>query len=131
MKRKSLEQLGALQRAVVEIVWELGEASVHDVLARMPRGRKPAYTTILTVMQKLEKAGWLAHRQQGRSYVYFPAVSRADAGSRSLRATLRQLFKGDIRAFMQQLIAEDSLSQADLVELRRMIDRKRKEKQDA
>ena len=56
----SLDDLGALQRAVMEIVWELGEATVNQVRDKLGRRKPLAYTTVLTVMQKLDKVG-LAH----------------------------------------------------------------------
>lgn len=128
MNRKSVDRLGKLQREVMEIVWKAGEASVHSVIERMPRRKKPAYTTILTVMQNLESAGWLTHRQEGRSYVYQPTVSREDLAWGSIRQSVRNLFKGDVRAFVQHLIQEETLSDDDLTELRKLIDRRRKEK---
>ena len=69
MSSHSIDSLGELQRAVIEVVWELGEASVHDVRRQLAGRRKLAYTTILTVMQKLEKAGWLDHRSEGNRYI--------------------------------------------------------------
>jgi len=58
MDNNSIDSLGELQRAVMEAIWEMGEASVHDVREVLARRKKLAYTTVLTVMQKLEKAGW-------------------------------------------------------------------------
>ncbi len=128
MGKASLDDLGELQRAVLEIVWERGEASVHDVLERLGRKRKLAYTTILTVLQKLEKAGWLEHRSEGKSYVYTPIVSREQAGAGSVRGLLKRVFEGDAVAMFQHLIRESDLSDEELKELRRMIEEKRKER---
>lgn len=128
MMGKSVEKLGSLQRQVMEIVWEMGEASVHQVIERMPRTKKPAYTTVLTVMQNLEKSNWLKHRQDGRSYVYQPVVTRDQLEWRSIRQSVKSLFKGNVGAFMQHLIQEESLSDEDLAELRQMIDKRRKER---
>ncbi|MFA6243178.1 MAG: BlaI/MecI/CopY family transcriptional regulator [Candidatus Hydrogenedentales bacterium] len=128
MSGKSVDQLGSLQRVVMEIVWGLGEASVHQVIERMPRDKNPAYTTILTVMQNLEKSGWLKHRQDGRSYIYQPVVTRDQLEWRSIRQSVKSLFKGDVGAFMQHLICEEDLSDKDLAELRQMIDKRRKER---
>ncbi len=128
MGNASFENLGELQRKVLEIVWERGEASVHDVLRVLGRRRKLAYTTVLTVMQKLEKAGWLAHRSEGKSYIYRPAVSREQAGAGSVRRFLAHVFEGDAVAMFQHLIRESDLSDEDLRELRRMIEEKRKER---
>ncbi len=128
MGKASLDNLGELQRAVLEIVWERGEASVHDVLRQLDRRKKLAYTTALTVLQKLEKAGWLEHRSEGKSYVYTPAVSREQAGAGSVRGFLSRVFEGDAVAMFQHLIRESDLSDEELRELRRMIDEKRKER---
>lgn len=128
MGKASLDDLGKLQRAVLEIVWERGEATVHDVLRQLDRRKKLAYTTALTVLQKLEKAGWLEHRSEGKSYVYTPAVSREQAGAGSVRGFLKRVFEGDAVAMFQHLIRESDLSDEELSELRRMIDEKRKER---
>ncbi len=128
MDRQSLDSLGELQRAVMEVVWRRGEASVHDVLNELSRRKKLAYTTVLTVMQKLEKAGWLEHRNEGKSYIYTPTASREEAGAGSVRGFLKRVFEGDAVAMFQHLIRESDLSDEELSELRALIDEKRKER---
>ena len=81
-------------------------------------------------MQKLEKGGWLTHRAEGRSYVYQPTRSRAQAGSSSLRQLIDGVFRGDPLLLFRQLIDEPDLSVEDLDTVRRMIDRRRKERRD-
>ncbi|MHC4240169.1 MAG: BlaI/MecI/CopY family transcriptional regulator [Planctomycetota bacterium] len=117
MSRKSLDDLGRLQRAVIETVWELGEASVHEV----------RQNTVLTAMQKLEQAGWLRHRNEGKSYVYLPTRTREEAGARSAHKFIERIFDGDAVLMFQHLIRESKLSDNELTELRKMIDKKRKE----
>jgi BlaI family penicillinase repressor len=129
MERKSWDDLGELQRTVLETVWELGEAGVHQVRDRLNRKKKKlAYTTVLSAMQKLEKAGWLEHRAEGKSYVYVPTASREEAGAGSVRGFLKRVFEGNAVAMFQHLIRESDLSDAELSELRAMIDEKRKER---
>jgi len=128
MGQKSFDNLGSLQRAVLEIVWQLGQASVHQVRDRLSRKRTLAYTTVLTAMQKLEKAGWLRHRTEGKSYVYLPTRSREQAGASSVRKFMERIFDGDALLMFQHLIRESNLSDQDLQELRKIIDQKRKER---
>ena len=128
MRVKLLDDLGELQRAVIEVVWELGEASVHQVREKLGRKKKPAYTTILTAMQKLEKAGWLRHRAEGKVYVYAPTRTREEAGARSVRKFMDRIFDGDALLMFQHLMRQDNLTDAELGELRQMIDDKRKER---
>jgi len=127
MNRHSLDHLGELQRAAIEVVWELGEASVHDVRNRLDQKKTLAYTTVLTVLQKLERAGWLEHRNEGKSYVYIPVRSRDEADAGSVKRFLKGVFDDDALAMFHHLIRQSDLSEADLKELRRMIDEKRRE----
>lgn len=81
MNRKSLDDFGELQRAVIEAVWESGEATVRQVWKRLCREKELAYTTVLTAMQRLERDGWLKHRVEGKTHVYLPTRTRAQAGT--------------------------------------------------
>ena len=127
MAKKSLDDLGELQRAVIEIVWDLGQASVHDVREQLSRKKKLAYTTVLTSLQKLEKAGWLRHKARGKSYVYLPTRTREQAGAKSVRRFVDRMFGGDAVLMFQHLVRENNMSEEELGELRKTIDRKRKE----
>jgi BlaI family penicillinase repressor len=127
MKKKSLGDLGELQRAVIEIIWELGRANVHQVRERLASSKTLAYTTVLTTLQKLEKAGWLTHKAEGRSYVYLPTGTRDQAGAGSLRKFIKHVFDGDAMLMFQHLIRETNLKDDELREIREMINSKRKE----
>ena len=125
-EEKLLDDLGELQRAVMEQVWALGEASVHQVRKKLSKKKKLAYTTILTALQKLEKAGWLEHRNEGKTYVYLPTRTREEAGAKSVRKFMERMFDGDALLMFQHLMRQSRLSDDELMELRKMIDEKRK-----
>jgi len=126
MGRGSIDALGELQKQVMETVWGMGEATVSQVRDALDRKPPPAYTTVLSVMQKLEKAGWLMHRSEGRTYVYSPTRSRDEAGASTLRTFIDRVFCGDPLLMFQHLLNDEDLSPEELAELRKMIDRKRK-----
>ncbi len=127
MSRKLLDDLGDLQRAVIEQIWELGEATVHEVRKRLCLKKELAYTTVLTTMQKLEKAGWLRHRTDGKTYIYIPTRTREEAGGKSLQKFMDRMFDGNTLLMFQHLMRQNELSDTELKELRKMIDEKRKE----
>ena len=128
MGKKSLDHFGELQRAVIEVVWELGEASVRQVWKRLCRKKELAYTTILTSMQRLERAGWLKHRVEGKKNVYLPTRTRAQAGVKSVRKFVQGMFNGNALLLFRQLVEEGELSDEELQELQKLINKKRKEK---
>ena len=132
MDEETLDGLGELQRAVLEAVWGLREATVQQVRDRLAEteqgGRELVYTTVLSVMQKLEKAGWLDHRAEGRVYYYRPTRSRDQADSSTARALVRRVFGGDPLRLFQHLIDDTDLSDRDLAALRKLVDQKRSER---
>ncbi len=123
---KSFTDLGRLQREVMAVVWEFGEATVHQVRTRLGRRRPRAYTTVLSAMQKLEKAGWLKHRTEGRTYVYRPSRSWESESKVSLRRLLHLVFRGDRRLLLQQLL-DAELTSEELAELHALVRRRRRE----
>jgi predicted transcriptional regulator len=125
-----LDQLGELQRAVLEALWDAEEAGVQDLVDRLAPERALAYTTVLTTLQNREMAGWVTHERNGRAYLYKPTRSRRQAGATSLRAFIKRAFAGDPGLLFQTLIEDERLSKGDLARLRAMIDAKRKEARD-
>ncbi len=123
---RRLDELGSLQQAVMESLWTQDEATVEQVRAVL--GGNPAYTTVLSVLQKLEKADWVGHRTQGRAYVYSAARSREQAGASALWKFVDGVFRGDPLLLFENLIDGDRLGDTDLTALRKMIDDKRKER---
>jgi BlaI family penicillinase repressor len=128
MEKKSLDHFGQLQRAVIEVVWELGEANVRQVWKRLCRKKELAYTTVLTAMQRLERAGWLKHRVDGRKHVYLPTETRAQADAGSVRKFVQRMFDGNALVLFQQLVEDGELSDEELRELQQLINQKRKER---
>ncbi|MFH1718184.1 MAG: BlaI/MecI/CopY family transcriptional regulator [Planctomycetota bacterium] len=128
MSKKSLDNFGELQRAVIEVVWELGEATVRQVWKRLCRKKELAYTTVLTAMQRLEKAGWLKHRAEGKKHVYLPTRTRAQAGAGSVRKFVQRMFNGSALLLFRQLVEEGELSDQELRELQLLINGKRRKK---
>jgi BlaI family penicillinase repressor len=129
MGRKPLDHFGQLQRAVIEVVWELGEATVRQVWKRLCRKKDLAYTTVLTAMQRLEKNGWLRHRVDGKKHVYLPTKTREQAGAGSVRKFVQRMFDGNALLLFRQLVEEGELSDKELQELQKLINQKRKERE--
>jgi len=128
LSKQPLDQLGKLQRKVVEAVWELGEATVRQVWERICPKKDLAYTTILAAMQRLERSGWLRHRIEGGSNVYVPTRTRQQAGLSSIHKLAQRIYDGNALLMFRHLVEEGDLSDAELQELQKVITKKRKEK---
>jgi BlaI family transcriptional regulator, penicillinase repressor len=121
MDRKSLDQLGALQRAVMEILWDKGQATVREVLEALQPRKQLAYTTVLSVMQKLDKLGWITHRSEKNTHVFMPARTRGTERTYSLQKLIRRVFQGDRLLAFEQLLTEEKLKPDELAALAKLI----------
>ena len=82
--------LGTLERDVMEIVWNRDEISVRDVCAQLASG--VAYTTVMTIMDRLYHKGFLTRRLQSRAHYYEPAIEYAAVRDEAVEALIRNFF---------------------------------------
>jgi predicted transcriptional regulator len=127
MPRRDLQELGSLQRQVLEALWSSGGATVHEVIAALARDKRPAYTTVLSVLQTLEKQGWVRHTLRGRTYVYRARSSRDEAGRSGLKGAIDKLFGGDRLIAFRHLLGDRELGEEELETLRGMIAERERE----
>ena len=122
MPRKSAApaRLTALQLAVMQVLWSRDEASVTDVQSAMT-GRRLALTTVATMLVRLEQRGLVSHRAEGRQYFYRSRVSPADVRETVTRDLLRNLFDGDVAAFVSQLLDARKLTREEVADLQRLV----------
>ena len=86
---------------VLSILWERGPSTVHDVREAMPDGKARAYTTVLTVMQNMEKKALITHSQQGQANIYRPLVKRQQVLKPLMKSMLANVFGGNRSALMR------------------------------
>jgi predicted transcriptional regulator len=113
--------LGELQHAIMRVLWDRGEAtaaSVHEAL-RAERGLAP--TTIATMLRKMENKGVVAHRSEGRQFVYRPTVSEHQVRRSMVGELVERLFGGDPKALVAHLVSERDIDAAEIGELRRRV----------
>jgi predicted transcriptional regulator len=114
------QPLGELQLAIMQVLWERGEASAADVHAALAE-RGLAYTTIATMLVKMEHKGIVSHRAEGRRFIYQPLLS-AQRVQRSMVRELRdRLFGGDVTALVSHLLSTHRLSRDELSRLKQLI----------
>jgi predicted transcriptional regulator len=113
--------LTPLQLAIMESVWQRREATVVDVVADLSAKRGLARNTVHTMMARLESAGWLAHRLDGKTYLYRAVQSREKAVGTLTRRIVDQLFGGSPDGLVMALLDEYSISQDELKRMKTLI----------
>lgn len=122
-RKKSLTPLGETEMEVLQLVWELGEATVNDVRDRILEERDVAYTTIMTVMKNLAEKGYLTYEKDGRTYVYSAARPAEEVRHNLLRELMGKVFEGSASALVQTLVQHEELSPDERARIQDLIDR--------
>lgn len=124
----SKPQLAALQLAIMHILWNRGEASVGDVRDDLAaEGRELAYTTIATMLGKMERKGQVAHRAEGKAYIYRPSLGQEQVSRSMVTDLARRLFAGNVTLMVSHLLDGCEISSDELSRLKALIQEKEQE----
>lgn len=107
---------------VARIVWELREAGVRAVHEAMPSGRDVDFTTVQTVLRRLEEKGYLNVRLEGRTRVYSPRVRPRTVIRETVNDLVERLFAGEAMPLVRHLVEERQFSTDEIEQLRGLID---------
>ena len=117
-------RLGKRELEIMNVVWDLEEATVQDVCDRLDR--PAAYSTILTMMRTLEAKQLLSHTVQQRMFVYRPQVSRDEVRKSMLAALCDILFGGSAPLLVNTVLDQKAMTEEELTELHRVLKRIRR-----
>ncbi len=111
--RKKTPGLTEAELRIMNILWELGEATVADVKKALAK-HKLAYTTVMTMIQILEQKRYVTHTTAGRAFVYRPLVTRAQVRRAALTTFLATWFDASPNLLVANLLEEDDLDTREL-----------------
>jgi BlaI family transcriptional regulator, penicillinase repressor len=113
--------LGDLQHAIMKVLWQRAEATVAEVHDALYEDRSLAPTTIATMLRKMEEKGVVAHRVDGRQFVYRPTVSEPEVRTSMVSELIDRLFSGDAAALVSHLVADRAIDSDELERLRALL----------
>lgn len=114
-------RLGDLQLRILQILWDRREASVSEVHEVLKPERELAYTTIATMLRKMESRALVAHREEGRSFLYRACVAAEDVHRSVGSHLVERLFEGSLADAVSHLLTSREVSRAELEQLEKLI----------
>ncbi len=116
-------ELGSVELQVLKVLWEVGPAPVRGVLdAITQRGRQIAYTTVQTMLTRLEQKGFVRADKSGTAFVYRALISREQITRSRLRQLVNQLYDGAAGPLVLQLVRTQRLRAEELEQLQKLIE---------
>jgi predicted transcriptional regulator len=119
--------LAELQLAIMQVLWDREEATVAEVQAALLPERKLAYTTVGTMLAKMEANGQVGHRSDGRVNIYRSLLEREQVSRSMVSDLAARLFQGDVTAMLCHLLDGCDVSREELARLKRLIQDKDRE----
>ena len=126
MGKPRIQRLGDLQLRILKVLWKQREVTVAEVQAALRDHADLAYTTVATMLRKMETRGLVAHRAEGRSFIYAARVAVQDVTQSMSDHLMERMFEGSLAGIVSHLLTTREVSREELDQLERLIAERKK-----
>jgi predicted transcriptional regulator len=119
--------LTPVELELMEILWKIGQGTVHDVMDHLAKHRNLAYTSVSTILRILQQKKILSAEKKGRQHIYVPALSKQTYANHSVKKMVKQIFSGNSVQLVAYLMNKQDISRDDIAALQKILDAKKKE----
>ncbi|MGI4870481.1 MAG: BlaI/MecI/CopY family transcriptional regulator [Janthinobacterium lividum] len=116
-----MEELTRTEEPIMQALWKLKQAFVKDIIEHLPDNPKPPYNTVSSVVRILAGKGYVGFKAYGKTYEYFPLISKAQYRANTLKRLLARYFDNSPAALVSYMV-EETLSPKELQQLRKLLD---------
>ncbi len=110
-----------LELQVLTVLWEQGPLAVTTIRKSIPDGKSRAYTTVLSVLQGLERKALVDHTTKGQANIYYPLVKRQQVMQPLMREMLQNLFGGSAARAVQSLLDSAAVDKDEMSQIRELL----------
>jgi BlaI family transcriptional regulator, penicillinase repressor len=123
LARSKSATLTEAELRIMNVLWDRGSATVHEVLQALPERPSLAYNSVLTIVRILEKKGYVKHLKDKRAHVYLPLVGREDATRFEVRHLVSRFFGNSHALLALNVLEETDIDAEELTRLRQLLER--------
>jgi len=116
-----MERIAEGELTVMEVLWEESPLTAAEVAERVPRERGWSLATVKTMLSRLLAKGVLNHQEEGRRYLYRPAIRREDYVAEESGRLIDRMFGGRVTPLVAHLARRDRLTPADIEEIEKIL----------
>ena len=118
-----MEELTKAEERIMQILWKLQTAFVKDIIDELDDEPKPPYNTISSIVRLLEKKGYVGYKAYGKTYEYFPAVTKEEYTKTTFSKIFSGYFDSSPASLLSFMVKEEKLSKKDIEELQALINK--------
>jgi BlaI family transcriptional regulator, penicillinase repressor len=128
LSRNRSATLTEAELRIMNVLWQKGSATVHEVLESLPPKPTLAYNSVLTIVRILEKKGYVKHVKDRRAHVYTPEIAREDATRSEVRRLVSRFFGDSHELLVLNILEDKSIDAEELDRLRHLLEEKAAER---
>lgn len=122
-----IKELTRAEEEVMQILWRLKKGFIKEILEKFGEPR-PAYSTVSTIIRILQEKGFVNYRVYGRTYQYFPVISKDDYRKLQMSNFVRNYFSNSYQKMVSFFAREDSITVNEMEEIMEMMKKEEKDK---
>jgi predicted transcriptional regulator len=123
LARSKSATLTEAELRIMNVLWDKGPATVHEVLQALPSKPSLAYNSVLTIIRILETKGYVKHVKNKRAHIYMPRVEREDATRFEVRHLVSRFFGNSHERLLLNILEESSIDAEELARVRELLER--------
>lgn len=116
-----MEELTKTEERIMQIIWDLERCLVKDIIEQIPDEPKPPYNTISSVVRLLESKGFVSYKAYGKTYEYFPVISKEEYGKRTFKKVFADYFDNSVENLLSFMAKEENLTVEEIEKLKKII----------
>jgi len=116
-----MEELTKTEERIMQVLWRLQKAFVKDIIDELDDEPKPPYNTISSIVRLLGKKGYVNYKAYGKTYEYFPAISKEQYTKTTFSKLFSGYFDNSPASLLSFMVKEEKLSEKDIEEIKRII----------
>ncbi|MFC4212286.1 BlaI/MecI/CopY family transcriptional regulator [Pedobacter lithocola] len=116
-----MEELTKTEERIMQIFWKLQKAFVKDIIDVLDDEPKPPYNTISSIVRLLERKGYLKYKAYGKTYEYFPAITKEEYAKTTFSKLFSGYFDSSPASLLSFMVREEQLSEQDIEEIKKII----------
>jgi BlaI family penicillinase repressor len=123
LARSKSATLTEAELRIMNVLWDKGPATVHEVLQALPEKPSLAYNSVLTIIRILETKGYVKHVKDKRAHIYMPKIEREDATRFEVRHLISRFFGNSHERLLLNILEEGSIDAEELARMRQLLER--------
>lgn len=116
-----MEELTKAEERIMQVIWKLKKSFIKDIIEQLSDDPKPPYNTISSVARILVSKGYIDYKAYGKTYEYFPAISKSEYRKTKIKKIVSGYFGDSPASLVSYIVKEEKLSQEEIMKLKELI----------